>query len=73
MKFTSRIEIPFFVFLLGISTIFRQFAILPVHASCFINGVFVGLGFLFVIISLLPQTIYEKIPYRKWIDSKMNK
>ena len=73
MKFTNRIEIPCFVLLFGLSTIFRRFALLPAHASCFVDGALVGLGFFFVVISLLPQAIYEKIPYRKWIENKMRK
>ena len=73
MKFTSRVEVPIYAFLLGMSIILGRFAILPAHVSCFVAGAFVGSGLLLAIISFLPQTVYEKMPYREWIDSRANK
>jgi hypothetical protein len=68
MKLTRRVEIPFFVLLFGASSVLRQFAILPANASCFAEGMFTGLGLLFVVVSLLPQAVYEKLPYRRWME-----
>ena len=70
MKQKNRIEFPLFAFLFGLSIILSHFTVLPANVSCFINGALVGSGFVFIIASFLPQEIYEKLPYRKWIDRK---
>jgi len=68
-----RIETSLYAFMFGLSIIFGRFAILPADMSCFISGMLVGSGFLILIISLLPQAIYEKLPYRKWIANNNGK
>lgn len=73
MKFTNRVEIPIYAFLLGLSVTLTRFAILPTSVSCFITGMLAGLGLILAVISFLPQAVYEKMAYRKWIDSRTNK
>lgn len=73
VRSTGRTETPLSVFLIGISALFRQFAILPVNASCFIHGALTGLGLFFIVVSLLPQSIYEKLAYREWIENRTHK
>lgn len=73
MKSTKRVEIPIYVLLLGISIILSRFTIVPTHVSCFISGAVVSSGLLLAVISFLPQAVYEKMPYRRWVDSRTNK
>jgi len=73
MRFTNRIEVPLYAFFFGLSIILSRFAILPAHISCFVSGVFVGLGFIFIIVSFLPQAVYKKMPYRKWLENRVDK
>ena len=70
MKSTNRIETPLYALFFGLSILLGRFAIMPAHVSCFISGALVGSGFIFLVASLLPQAIYENMPYRKWIESR---
>ena len=72
-KIGKRIEWGIWLMLLGLLGIESQFAIFPAIASCFISGVVAGLMFMFIAVSLLPQEIYEKMPYRKWVKNRTNK
>ena len=65
-----KIEAKLGLLLTVLGLVANRLVILPESLSGFLAGLFFSVAMVLLIVSLLPQNLYSKLPYRKWLKKK---
>jgi len=67
---TQRVELKFGLLLSALGSILGRFIFFTSPISDFLSGAFIAVGILLLVITLLPENVYNNLLYRKWIANK---
>jgi len=68
--FANRIEWALWLLMFSLSRVLNLITAIPSNLSCFLTGAFMGMGVVFIFISLLPQETYDNLLYRTWLSKE---
>ena len=63
----TRAEVKAGLFFVSISMVINRFVPFPDFISGFLSGLFISLGIVLFVVSLLPEKTYNKLLYRQWL------